>query len=86
MKHAIFIACLAVVLTFSASAGILRECTLTAADLPGLASGVVLRLPAFDGRTVTVSLGERRTSANGLSTFGATVEGSCGRDAVASPM
>ena len=83
MKHAIFIACLAVVLAFAASAGILRECTLTAADLPGLASGVVLRLPAFDGRTVTVSLGERRTSANGLSTFGATVEGSCGRDAVA---
>ena len=60
----------------SSAAGVVRERTVAAEGLAAsLVSGGELALPAFDGRTVRLSLGQRKPSVAGRSTFGAVVDG-----------
>ena len=59
------------------ASGVLRERTVAVEGLAAsLASGGELALPAFEGRTVTLSLGRRTPSVAGRSTYGAVVDGS----------
>ena len=61
----------------SAASGVVRERTVAVeGGAVSLVSGGELSLPAFDGRTVTLSLGRRTPSVAGRSTFGAVVDGS----------
>ena len=60
-----------------AGSGVVRERTVAVdGGAVSLASGGELSLPAFDGRTVRLSLGRRTPSVAGRSTFGAVVDGS----------
>ena len=61
-----------------AAGGVVRERVVSPGEFvaPVLSSGGELALPAFDGRTVRLSLGARTPSVAGRSSFGAVVDGS----------